>query len=130
MRFLTAHHRVGAVGTENWARSHDPVVPNTPIGDGNTFLGVWDFKPVPYAEVSDTGTSLDAMALNLKTQFPGLPPPLWDTYVLAIAKLALKLPLGTICQIFIDEDTTKVKVADKDEFYTLWTKQPIPAGYA
>lgn len=128
MRFLTAYHRPGAEGTEHWARHGDPVVPNVPTGDSNTFLGVYDFKSVPYAKITSTAYSLDAIALSLKKQFPGLPTELWDAYVLETAKLSVGLLLDTVCQIFVDEDTAKVKVVDKEEFYTLWTKQPIPAG--
>ena len=131
MKYLVADHRTGAKGTENWASIGSPVVPNFPTGEQNTFLGVLDFKPVPYARViAVVNMSLDDIADALKRQFPGLPDGLLDEYVLATAKLAHKLPLNALCQIYTTEDTAKVKVVDAEEFYIMWTKQPVPAGYA
>jgi hypothetical protein len=131
MKYFVADHREGAHGAEEWAKAGSPVVPTFPTGAQNTFLGALDFKPVPYARVAlVTDLNLDEIAGLLKKQFPGLPSELIDTYVLETAKLALKLPHDTLCQIYIDDDTAKVKVVDTELFYTLWSKQPVPAGYA
>ena len=130
-KFLMSLHREGAEAMGSWAKAGDPVVPNFPVGAENTFLGAFDFKPVPYARVAELPKhiSLDSIADSLKRQFPGLPPEFLDTYVLETAKLAFKLPIGSMCQIYVDTETAKVRVLDSDECYVMWEKQPIPERY-
>lgn len=130
MKYLVSDHRAGAVGKERWAAINTPVVPNFPTGEQNTFLGTVDYLPVPYARVAALDISLDDIAGRLKKQYPGLPGALLDTYVFEVAKTVLHIPIGTLCQIYITDDEAKIKLVDTDIFYTLWRKQPIPAGYA
>ena len=130
MRYLVAHHRAGSTG-KDWSPNGEAVVPNVPTGAQNTFLGVPSFKTVPYARVADCPTlNIDKLAADLKHEYPGLPASLWDAYVMETAKLASRLPVGTICQIFIDEDSAAVMPVDRQEIYTLWAEQPLPKGQA
>ena len=130
MKYLVAEHRDGATGEEQWAVAGTPVVPNFPTGPQNTFLGLLDFKDVPYARVVElTKVSIDELAGILKKQYPGLPAGLCDAYVTRTASVAAQLAIATICQIYTTEDSARIKLVGKDEFYTLWTQQPIPAGY-
>lgn len=128
MRYLVATYREGAK-PEDWAQPGEPVVPNFPTGAPNTFLGTVSFKPVPYARiVNDPALTLDAIAIRLYGRYKSLPPQLLDTYVLETAKVALLVPVGTLCTLMIDETGEVVTLVDLEtqDRYELWNRQPVP----
>ena len=140
MRFIVSEHRDGAQGTETWAPPGEPVVPNFPTGDRNTFLGVKSFKPVPYGRVTDIdGLDPDTLVETLADRYKGLPKPLLSSYVVEMAVFAYNMPIGLVCQPYLDDDGERLTIrvvsvpdGDKhsggvaeDDVYAVWEKQPV-----
>ena len=130
MRFLLAFHRPGAQPANWWAPDGEPVVPNFPTGQRNTFLSAVSFKAIPYARVSEVQLDPDELARNLSARYKCLPVAMLEAYVLEIAKLAHGLSLGAVCQCYIDDDGERVCIMlpELEAVHTLWDKQPIPGG--
>jgi hypothetical protein len=133
VHYLASEHRTGAVVTDadiaGWAPPGEPVVPNVPTGQPNTFLGLDTFRTVPYARVLSGDIDPDALAQHLAQQYPGLPVEFHDAYVLETLKTASKLQPGMIVQVYTDADTARIKVIDQPDIYILWQEQPIPGRY-
>lgn len=126
MKFLVAVNGASEEMRERWAAAGEPVVPNFPVGAPNTFLGVNSYKPAVEAKVAEVpGLDIDILAKQLKGQYPGLPGVMLETYILETAIAAQRLHDGRRLLIFVDDDTAKLKVVELEEYYTLWTRQPI-----
>jgi len=111
---------------ERWAPAGEPVVPWYPATLVNVFLSVESFKQAPSAEVAECPhLDLDFLAKRLAKEYPGLPLTLHENYVLATAKAAHHFPVGTRLQVLIGQNQTRLKPVGKDDFYTLWEKQPL-----
>ena len=126
MRFLVSVPPETITEKDQWAESGEPVVPWFPATAANVFLSVKSFRQSPYAKVVDyRDLDVDDLANALQKQYPGLPLQLHENYVLAVAMAAHAYPIGTKFQIFITQDTAKLKVVGKEDFHTLWEKQPL-----
>lgn len=112
---------------DRWAVNGEPVVPNLPTGYMNSFLGTSTFKPAIRAVVVNLDNiDIDEIAGSLKTQFPGLPPELFDTYVLETAKAAHAMRAGTVCQVYTSAESAQILDIQTNKAITLWTRQPLP----
>ena len=129
MRFLVslAPEKVPADSeADRWAPAGEPVVPWYPATAENIFLSTVTFRRAQRAKVVEDGDlSLDDIAQRLKDEYTGLPGNLHDNYVLAVAKAAYKYPIGTTFQIFVDQDSAKLKVVGHEDYYLLWDTQPL-----
>jgi hypothetical protein len=126
MRFLVSVPPETVAEKDQWADSGEPVIPWFPSSLENVFLSINSFKKSPYAKVTDCpDLDVDDLANALKKQYPGLPIQLHENYVLAIAMAAHAYPIGTKFQIFITQDTAKLKVVGKEEWHSLWEQQPL-----
>jgi len=126
MKFLVSVPPEKITEKDVWAEGDEPVIPWFPATSENVFLSIKSFKKSPYAKVADCPKlDVDDLATALKKQYPGLPAKLHENYVVAIAMAAHAYPVGTKFQIFITQDTAKLKVVGKEELHILWEKQPL-----
>lgn len=111
---------------DRWAPGGELVIPWFPAPPQNLFLCVPSFKFAPYAVVKDVSDfDPDVLAAQLKKQYPGLPDKLHENYVLETARIALRFPVGTRFQPFIDINSVKLRVVGTESMNTLWEKQPM-----
>ena len=133
LSYLQSVHRSGSSITDadlaGWAPPGEPVVPNFPTSQPNTFVSTTSFKTVPYAEVVEGEYDPDAHVLKLCAQFPGLPKELHEAYVLETVKCALNMKPGTVVQVYTGDNFARIAVVNGSDIHTLWTEQPIPQRY-
>ena len=125
MRFL-ACQRMSIEQAGDWADDGEPVVPNFPTGQQNTFLSIRSHKPAYYARVVDMARmSLDVELQALAKYYPGLPKEMLSAYLMSTAVAAAELPIGTVVQIHATYDEAKLVLRDGTLAYTMWSEQPI-----
>ena len=128
MRFLTAlpPEATNDEDKDKWADAGDPVVPVFPAPPQDMFLSTVSFLRASAAEVVDRDDlDPDEIAASLKKEYPGLPSDLHDNYVVATARIAKALPIGTKVQVVVDPDSARIREAGSDTFHTLWHEQPL-----
>lgn len=124
MKFPVAYRFDRDMGND-WAQPGEPVVPNFPTAEPNTFIGLKSYKPAYYAVIKDIPLDLDELLSKLCQRFQGLPKVMLSAYITESAVTAAGLPAGLIIQLFTDGHS--VAFADKDthDVYKLWDEIPI-----
>ena len=111
------------------AEEGEVVIPAFPTEENiNKFIGLNTFKYSYYAEVRkvaiDALDFINEVINRLVKYYPGVPMTIHTQYVTATERIASKLPIGTVVQVFITDDSATLKIRNKDELHVMWSKQP------